>query len=91
MLILSYFLANTGAVFMGLIWFFSYAPYFFIVQRYEDLSFGLKMASCLLPNTAMSMGAYLIGLFEGTGVETRSAWKWDPLTNRSLTATKKHN
>ncbi|XP_071796832.1 phospholipid-transporting ATPase ABCA3-like [Asterias amurensis] len=59
--------ANTGAVFMGLIWFFSYVPYFFINPRYDELSRGLKMASCLLTNTGMSMGAYLIGLFEGTG------------------------
>ena len=59
--------ANTGAVFMGLIWFFSYVPYFFINPRYDMMSRGLKMASCLLTNTGMSMGAYLIGLFEGTG------------------------
>ncbi|XP_022089306.1 ATP-binding cassette sub-family A member 3-like [Acanthaster planci] len=59
--------ANTGAVFMGLIWFFSYVPYYFIIQRYESVSRGLKMVSCVLANTGMSMGAYLIGLYEGTG------------------------
>ncbi|XP_038067464.1 ATP-binding cassette sub-family A member 3-like [Patiria miniata] len=59
--------ANTGAVFMGLIWFFSYVPYFFIVQYYETMSRSLKMTSCLLANTGMAMGAYLIGLYEGTG------------------------
>ncbi|XP_070581084.1 phospholipid-transporting ATPase ABCA3-like isoform X2 [Ptychodera flava] len=59
--------ANTGAAAGGVIWFLTYVPYMFIQPRYENLSHGEKLSACLLSNTAMCMGAQLIGMFEGTG------------------------
>ena len=60
--------ANTAAAVAGIVWFFSYVPYFFLQPRYSQLSQGAKIAACLLSNTAMSMGTLVIGMFEGTGM-----------------------
>ncbi|XP_072043597.1 phospholipid-transporting ATPase ABCA3-like [Amphiura filiformis] len=59
--------ANTAAAVAGIVWFFSYVPYFFLQPRYSQLSQTAKISSCLLSNTAMSMGTLVIGMFEGTG------------------------
>ena len=59
--------ANIAAAAGGIIWFCNYIPYFFIAQNYNTLGLGVKLASCLLSNVAMSMGAQLIGKFEGSG------------------------
>ena len=60
--------ANIAATAGGIIWFCNYIPYFFVAQYYDTMSVGAKAASCLLSNVAMSMGAQLIGKFEGAGI-----------------------
>lgn len=59
--------ANIAAAAGGIIWFVNYIPYFFVAQNYDTMSLGAKAASCLLSNVAMSLGAQLIGQFEGAG------------------------
>ncbi|PFX17779.1 ATP-binding cassette sub-family A member 3 [Stylophora pistillata] len=59
--------ANIAAAASGILWFLSYIPYFFVQQSYDTMGLGSKLASCLLSNVAMSMGAQLIGKFEGEG------------------------
>uniref|UniRef100_A0A6I8PBH8 ATP binding cassette subfamily A member 3 n=1 Tax=Ornithorhynchus anatinus TaxID=9258 RepID=A0A6I8PBH8_ORNAN len=68
--------ANVAAAAGGFLYFFSYIPYFFIAPRYDVMSHSQKLASCLISNVAMAMGAQLIGMFEGkeTGVQ------WSELT-----------
>ncbi|CAH3162242.1 unnamed protein product [Porites evermanni] len=60
--------ANIAAAAGGIIWVCNYIPYFFVAQYYDTMSVGAKAASCLLSNVAMSMGAQLIGKFEGAGI-----------------------
>ena len=59
--------ANVAAAAGGFLYFFSYIPYFFISPRYDLMSHSQKLASCLISNVAMAMGAQLIGMFEGKG------------------------
>uniref|UniRef100_A0A7M4E1A4 ATP binding cassette subfamily A member 3 n=1 Tax=Crocodylus porosus TaxID=8502 RepID=A0A7M4E1A4_CROPO len=59
--------ANVAAAAGGFLYFFSYIPYFFISPRYDLMSHSQKIASCLISNVAMAMGAQLIGMFEGKG------------------------
>jgi ATP-binding cassette, subfamily A (ABC1), member 3 len=59
--------ANSAAAGTGILWFFSYLPYIFISLRYSEMSLGLKLFSCLLPNLAMGQGVILVGMFEGKG------------------------
>ncbi|XP_027626792.1 ATP-binding cassette sub-family A member 3 [Tupaia chinensis] len=65
--------ANMAAAIGGSLYFFSYVPYFFLAPRYNWMTLGQKLFSCLLSNVAMAMGAQLIGKFEakGTGVQWR--------------------
>ncbi|XP_008939234.1 PREDICTED: ATP-binding cassette sub-family A member 3-like, partial [Merops nubicus] len=76
--LLSVLAANLGAAFFGgFLYFFSYIPYFFIAPRYDLMSHSQKLASCLISNVAMAMGAQLIGMFEGkgTGIQWRDLTK----------------
>jgi ATP-binding cassette, subfamily A (ABC1), member 3 len=59
--------ANSAAAGTGGLWFLSYLPYLFIQPRYETMSRGAKMGSCFLHNIGLSLGAQLIGIFEGKG------------------------
>ncbi|XP_050413869.2 phospholipid-transporting ATPase ABCA3 [Patella vulgata] len=59
--------ANVGAAAAGILFFATYVPYFFISTNYETMTRTEKLAACLLSTQAMSMGAYTIGLYEGTG------------------------
>lgn len=59
--------ANSSAAGTGAIWFLSYLPYLFIQPQYESLSKGAKFGTCILHNIALSLGAQLIGMFEGKG------------------------
>lgn len=52
-------------------WFLSYAPYLFLQDSYDTLSFGTKIFSSLCANTAMAYGFQLMLMFEGTGEGTR--------------------
>uniref|UniRef100_UPI00358EF626 phospholipid-transporting ATPase ABCA3-like isoform X2 n=1 Tax=Myxine glutinosa TaxID=7769 RepID=UPI00358EF626 len=56
------------------IYFMSYIPYFFIATTYKFMTVSEKLASCLLSNVAMALGAQVIGMFEGkgTGVQWNS-------------------
>uniref|UniRef100_A0A8C9EWQ7 ATP binding cassette subfamily A member 3 n=1 Tax=Pavo cristatus TaxID=9049 RepID=A0A8C9EWQ7_PAVCR len=69
--------ANVAAAAGGFLYFFSYIPYFFISPRYDLMSHSQKLASCLISNVAMAMGAQLIGMFEGkgTGIQWRDLMK----------------
>lgn len=61
------FLANSGAAAGGILFFVTYIPYFFIQPRYDTMTWGQKILSCLISNTAMAYGGQVIGMFEGTG------------------------
>ena len=63
----TFFSANSAAAGTGCLWFLSYLPYAFIQPRYETLSKGAKLGLCLLHNLGLSLGAQLIGMFEGKG------------------------
>ncbi|CAD5115360.1 DgyrCDS4339 [Dimorphilus gyrociliatus] len=65
--------SNPGAAGAGIIFVITYIPYFYIQQVYDTLSMSSKLAACLLPNIAMSLGCQVIGMFEGTG----SGVHWD--------------
>ncbi|XP_053550667.1 phospholipid-transporting ATPase ABCA3 [Bombina bombina] len=64
--------ANMAAAAGGFLYFFSYIPYFFISPRYDMMTHSEKLASCVLSNVGMAMGAQLIGMFEGKG--TGAQW-----------------
>ncbi|XP_075035584.1 phospholipid-transporting ATPase ABCA3 [Mixophyes fleayi] len=64
--------ANIAAAAGGFLYFFSYIPYFFISPRYDIITHSEKLASCLISNVGMAMGAQLIGMFEGKG--TGAQW-----------------
>ena len=59
--------ANSAAAGTGGLWFLSYLPYLFIQPRYETMTRGAKMGACFLHNIGLSLGAQLIGMFEGKG------------------------
>lgn len=59
--------SNPGAAGAGIIFVITFIPYFYIQQVYDTLSMSSKIASCLIPNIAMSLGCQIIGMFEGTG------------------------
>lgn len=71
LLLLPVLAANVAAAAGGFLYFFSYIPYFFISPRYDLMSHSQKLASCLISNVAMAMGAQLIGMFEGKGEQGR--------------------
>uniref|UniRef100_UPI00398EE067 phospholipid-transporting ATPase ABCA3 isoform X2 n=1 Tax=Pristiophorus japonicus TaxID=55135 RepID=UPI00398EE067 len=59
--------ANVAAAVSGFMYFFTYIPYFFIAPRYRLMTTTQKVASCLISNVGMALGAQLIGIFEGKG------------------------
>ncbi|XP_063286648.1 phospholipid-transporting ATPase ABCA3 [Pelobates fuscus] len=64
--------ANMAAAAGGFLYFFLYIPYFFISPRYDIITHSEKLASCLISNVGMAMGAQIIGMFEGKG--TGAQW-----------------
>ena len=61
-------LANAAAAAVGVLFFMSYFPVFFLRdERYQLMSRSEKMAASLLSNVAMSFGINTIMLYEGTG------------------------
>ena len=74
-----FLLANSAAAGTGGLWFLVYLPYAFIQPRYETMTRGAKMGTCLLHNIGLALGAQLIGMFEGKGnvlLEVKSP-KWN--------------
>ena len=71
-----FFSANVGATLAGILFFASNWPWNVIQPKYEDLEAAPKLASGLMFNSALSLGAYVIGLYEGTGEGAR----WDNFT-----------
>ena len=65
-----------GAALAGILFFAFYFPWYFIQPNYEDLEAAPKLASGVMFNCAMSLGAYVIGLYEGTG----EGAQWDNFT-----------
>ncbi|KAL4240689.1 ATP-binding cassette sub- A member 3 [Mactra antiquata] len=59
--------ANSGAAGGGILFFILYIPYFFLQPRYQTLTWGQKLLTCLMSNVAMAYGGQIIGMFEGTG------------------------
>uniref|UniRef100_A0A8C5A8T7 ABC transporter domain-containing protein n=1 Tax=Gadus morhua TaxID=8049 RepID=A0A8C5A8T7_GADMO len=72
--------ANVAAAAGGFIYFLSYLPYLFLWPRYDMLSHAQKVAACLISNVAMSMGAQLIGMFEGKGTGIQWSNLFDAVT-----------
>ncbi|KAM6914527.1 phospholipid-transporting ATPase ABCA3 [Lycodopsis pacificus] len=72
--------ANVAAAAGGFIYFLSYLPYLFLWPRYDLLSHAQKVSACLISNVAMSMGAQLIGMFEGKGVGIQWSNLFDSVT-----------
>ncbi|XP_070193926.1 phospholipid-transporting ATPase ABCA3-like [Littorina saxatilis] len=68
--------ANVAAALGGILFFAVFYPYYFLEQRYEDLTLGEKIGVCTLFNMAMSYGMKTIGLYEGTG----KGAQWDSFT-----------
>ena len=60
------FAANSAATGAGIIWFFTYSPFFFLQLRYASLTRTDKLVSCLFSNTAMAFASQLISMFEGS-------------------------
>ncbi|XP_046546227.1 phospholipid-transporting ATPase ABCA3-like, partial [Haliotis rubra] len=58
--------ANVGAAIAGILFFFTYFPYFFLQSRYETMSRPEKLGVSILLNMAMAYGANVISLYEGT-------------------------
>ncbi|XP_055881820.1 phospholipid-transporting ATPase ABCA3-like [Biomphalaria glabrata] len=59
--------ANVGAAVAGVLFFGFFFIYYFIQPNYESLSRNTKVASALLFNVAMALGANVISIHEGTG------------------------
>ena len=59
--------ANIAAALSGILFFAFYFPYYWVQPNYEELSKNAKLASGLLFNTGMAVGANILGLYEGTG------------------------
>lgn len=72
--------ANVAAAAGGFLYFFSYIPYFFISLRYDLMSHAQKLASCLISNVGMAMGAQLIGMFEGKGTGLQWSYLMTPVS-----------
>ncbi|KAK1877293.1 ATP-binding cassette sub-family A member 3 [Dissostichus eleginoides] len=72
--------ANVAAAAGGFIYFLSYLPYLFLWPRYDLMSHAQKVSACLISNVAMSMGAQLIGMFEGKGTGIQWSNLFDSVT-----------
>jgi ATP-binding cassette subfamily A (ABC1) protein 3 len=59
--------ANTASLMAAVLWFFSYVPFMFMSEQYEDLFLPSKILACLLSNSAMAFGFQLFLMYEGTG------------------------
>ncbi|KAL4225933.1 hypothetical protein ACF0H5_013921 [Mactra antiquata] len=59
--------ANSAAFAAGILFFLTYVPTFFLNSRYERMSRGEKMGTCLLHNMAMSFGVNTILIAEKAG------------------------
>ncbi|KAL8603343.1 hypothetical protein ACOMHN_039706 [Nucella lapillus] len=68
--------ANVAAAIAGILYFAIFFPYYFLEQRYEDMTLSEKLGTCVLFNMAMSYGIKTIGLYEGTG----KGAQWDGFT-----------
>jgi hypothetical protein len=51
----------------AVLWFFSYVPFMFMSEQYENLSLPAKVSACLFSNSAMAFGFQLFLMYEGTG------------------------
>ncbi|XP_046856240.1 phospholipid-transporting ATPase ABCA3-like [Xenia sp. Carnegie-2017] len=67
--------ASSAAKVVGVILSISFLLFFFIMQYYDKMTFTLKAFACLIPNLGMTLGAIVIGKFEGSG----SGVQWDNL------------
>jgi hypothetical protein len=51
----------------AVLWFFSYVPFMFLSEQYENLLLPSKILACLLSNSAMAFGFQLFLMYEGAG------------------------
>ncbi|XP_060519226.1 phospholipid-transporting ATPase ABCA3 isoform X2 [Cylas formicarius] len=72
--------ANTAATIAGLAWFITYAPYLFMAQNYDTLSYSSKVIASFASNSAMAFGFQLMIRFEGTGDGVQWSNLWSPVT-----------
>ncbi|XP_008580260.1 PREDICTED: ATP-binding cassette sub-family A member 3-like, partial [Galeopterus variegatus] len=65
--------AHVATALGGIIFFFTYVPYLYLIFSYPQRSSLQKIVSCLFSNVAMALGARFISIFEakGTGIQ----WK----------------
>lgn len=69
-----------GAAAGGIVWFFTYVPYYFLSQRYDTLNLASKLIPSIFINTNMAFGAQIIGSFEGSGVGLKWSNVFQPAT-----------
>ncbi|GFG32765.1 hypothetical protein Cfor_06296 [Coptotermes formosanus] len=72
--------ANTASLMAAVLWFFSYVPFMFMSEQYENLSLPAKVSACLFSNSAMAFGFQLFLMYEGTGVGMQWHNIWTPVT-----------
>jgi len=51
----------------AVLWFFSYVPFMFMSEQYENLSLSAKLSASLLSNSAMAFGFQIFLMYEGAG------------------------
>ncbi|XP_035208285.1 ATP-binding cassette sub-family A member 3-like isoform X2 [Stegodyphus dumicola] len=59
--------ANSSAAGAGVIFFLTFVPYFFILPRYNTMTYVEKLMSCLLPNLGIAMSSIVLSVAEGSG------------------------
>jgi ATP-binding cassette subfamily A (ABC1) protein 3 len=59
--------ANTASLMAAVLWFFSYVPFMFMSEQYENLYLPAKISASLFSNSAMAFGFQLFLMYEGTG------------------------
>ncbi|XP_023714575.1 ATP-binding cassette sub-family A member 3 isoform X4 [Cryptotermes secundus] len=72
--------ANTASLMAAILWFFSYVPFMFMSEQYENLHLPSKILACLLSNSAMAFGFQLFLMYEGAGVGMQWHNIWTPVT-----------
>ncbi|XP_048270251.1 phospholipid-transporting ATPase ABCA3-like, partial [Bombus terrestris] len=60
--------ANLAGIATGVIFFFTFLPFFTVVAQYSTISSALKIIYCFLPNTNMAFGIYIMAMKESRAV-----------------------
>ncbi|XP_027203135.2 phospholipid-transporting ATPase ABCA3-like [Dermatophagoides pteronyssinus] len=60
--------ANLAGILTGIISFLTYLPYFPMIQEYNNYTLLAKIINCLMPNTNMSLGVFIMLMRETRGI-----------------------